>query len=508
MVSSKVSLICGTVSVLLGGFVLFAWITNNISLIQIRPSLVPMSFLTALGFAISGIGLVLLNRLSLEKARTLGIALLALSGLSFTTFLSPGAIVSTYFLLPEDLPWNSVSPSTALCFLLAGVAFLVVTDSRLLNKGTLIAGMLGALIFSLGSVGLFMNLMELNQQDGWSEWVRMAVHVPGGFGVLAIGLIAFSWRNEQRKVIGSPEWMPVLVGLGGIIMTVGLWIHTDGEDQAFLPTGVLVFGLLMALSLAMTVYFLQRERGLLEQLHHSHHGLEREIAERKQAEERLRNSRGELRNLNHRLQSIREEEKSKIAREVHDELGQVLTALKMDLSCLEEEVALDPKVFGEKILSMENLLDQTVETVQRICLELRPKILDVFGLSDAIEWQTKEFQRNTGISCELAIEQRDLSLDSERSITCFRVLQEALTNVARHAKATHVHIRIAKDEGNVQLEVIDNGEGIEEHQVFHSHSLGLIGIRERVHHVEGEVSITGKPGQGTRVSVNIPCQHP
>ncbi|MGB0911230.1 MAG: sensor histidine kinase, partial [Nitrospirales bacterium] len=190
----------------------------------------------------------------------------------------------------------------------------------------------------------------------------------------------------------------------------------------------------------------------------------------------------------------------------HDELGQVLTALKMDLSCLEEEVSHNPQVFGEKIQSMENLLDQTVETVQRICLELRPKILDVFGLSEAIEWQTKEFQRTTGISCELVIEQKELSLDSERSITCFRVLQEALTNVARHAKATHVHVRVAKNKDSVRLEVIDNGEGIEEHKVFHSHSLGLIGIRERAHHVKGEVSITGSRGQGTHVSVNIPYQ--
>ncbi|MGB0910994.1 MAG: hypothetical protein ACPGYT_11580, partial [Nitrospirales bacterium] len=253
--SSKLSLVCGMGSILVGGLVLFAWTTNNIALIQIRPSLVPMSYLAALGFTCSGIGLIQLNRFSFSHARLLGILLLGISIFALTSTFSPGGLVSGFLLSHRQAQLQSISPSTALCFLLSGIAFLCVADNRFAKNGTLIAGMLGALIFFLGSVGLLVNLMDVSQSDGWSQWVRMAVHVPGGFGVLAI---AFSWQNEQRKIIGSPEWMPVLVGLGVIIMTFGLWVHTDGGVEAFLPTAVLVFGLLMALSLAMAVHFLQR----------------------------------------------------------------------------------------------------------------------------------------------------------------------------------------------------------------------------------------------------------
>ena len=216
--------------------------------------------------------------------------------------------------------------------------------------------------------------------------------------------------------------------------------------------------------------------------------------------------------MSNRLQSIREEEKTKIAREVHDELGQVLTVLKMDLSSLKDEVFRDQSMFREKIQSMADQIDQTVGTVQRICLELRPKILDVFGLGEAIEWQTTEFQNRTGIQVQLVMDPEmnpeNVLVDSERAITCFRVLQEALTNVARHAEATQVQIHVKQETGFCHLDVLDNGKGIADHEVANSHSLGLIGIRERVLHLGGEVSIKGRPGHGTHISIKVPCSKP
>lgn len=492
--SSKFSLFCGVALILLGGFVLYAWATHNIALIQIRPTLVPMSVSAALGFGLSGLGLILLNILRTREASMVGVLTLMLGVLAFVTIMLPW----------ELFGHTSMAPNTALCFTLVGIAIFAVTQRRLLTKGTLVSGVLGAFIFALGSVALFAHLMDLSLAQGWGSVLRMAVHEPGGFGILAIGLIAFSWQNEKHKVIGSPQWLPVLVGVGGMILSLGLWIHLDVPKQSFAAMAVLMFGLLMTSLLSVAVFFMQRERRLLGQLHFSHQGLEKEIIERKQAEEHLRISRGELRDLSQRLQSIREEEKTKIAREVHDELGQVLTVLKMDLSCLEEEVSRDPKVFREKIQSMGNFLDQTVQTVQRICLELRPKILDVFGLAEAIEWQTKEFQHRTGISCDLFMNKETVELDSARSITCFRVLQEALTNVARHANATHVHIRMVQDNGYIVLEIKDNGQGIESQKISNSHSLGLIGIRERVLPLGGEVDIQGVAGEGTQLTVKIP----
>ena len=474
---------------------LFAWSTNNIALIQIRPTLVPMPINAALGFGFSGLGLILLNVLRAREAKVVGILTLILGLSALATLMMPWKLFGDSSLM---------SPNAALCFSLVGVAFLAVTNPRFSTIDTQISGVLGAIIFALGSVALFAHLIDVTPTQGWGRFVRMAVHAPGGFGILAIGLIAFSWKNEKQKVIGSPQWLPVLVGVGVMTISLGLWVHLDIPKPSFIATAVLMFGFLMAVLLAVAVFFMQRERRLLEQLHLSHQGLEKEIFERKQIEEHLRTSRGELRNLSHRLQSIREEEKTKMAREVHDELGQVLTALKMDLSCLDEEPSQESKSFCDKIKSMGDLLDQTVHTVQRICLELRPKILDVFGLAEAIEWQTKEFQDRTGISCDLKMGKESVKLDAECSIAFYRVLQEALTNVVRHAQATHVEVRVGPTKGYLLLEVQDNGLGIEDHKVFHSHSLGLIGIRERVLLLDGEVSIRGRQGEGTLVSIKIP----
>ena len=482
----------------------FAWVTQNIALIQIRPTLVPMSINAALGFLLSGLGLMLLNFLFFREAQIVGALTLGLGGLTLLDFLFPLQMVSDLFISLEAPRFRPMAPTTAFCFTLVGMAFLAVTNERLHNKGTLISGVLGAIIFALGSLGLFAHLMDLSPTKGLGRIMRMAVHTPGGFGFLGVGLIAVSWRNEQQKVIGSPQWLPILIGVGVMTITFGLWIHLDVKEQSLVATAVLGFGLLMASVLSVGVHFMQRERRLLEQIHLSHQGLEREINERKQIEEYLRISQQELRNLSHRLQTVREDEKTKIAREVHDELGQILTVLKMDLSSLEQERALDPKAFREHIQSMADRLDQTVQTVQRICLELRPKILEVFGLIEAIEWQTKEFQHRTGLQCDMVMDHVKVELDSERSIACFRVLQEALTNVARHANATHACVRVRIENGYLLLEVTDNGEGIEDDKISNSHSLGLIGIRERAHHFGGEVSIKGKRGEGTQLSVKIP----
>ena len=501
---SKLSLLCGAVVILLGGFVLFAWVTNNVILIQIRPTLVPMPINAAIGFMLSGVGLIFLNFYFLREARIAGALTLAMGGLSFLEFLLSRRSLGDLFILGGASYFQPITPNTALCFTLVGMAIFSVSHHRWHGKGTLISGVLGAIIFAFGSLAFFTHLMGVGMAEGAGQIMGMAVHAPGGFGFLAVGLIAFSWRNEQQKVIGSPQWLPVLIGVGVVTVTFGLWIHVDVRQQAILGTAILVFGLLVASVLTVGVHFLQRERRLLEDLHRSHLGLEMEIRERKQMEERLQISQEELRNLSHRLQVVREEEKSKIAREVHDELGQTLTVMKMDLLSLEEEATHDTKAFRQKIQLMADRLDLTVQTVQRICLELRPKILEVFGLLDAIESQTEEFQQRTGIQCRLTTDQENFALDSERSMACFRVLQEALTNVARHAKATQVFVRVIPDKGFFRLEVEDNGRGIEEDEIYNPKSLGLIGIRERIHQLAGTVSITGRRGKGTLLSIRIP----
>ncbi|MGH7595821.1 MAG: response regulator [bacterium] len=232
----------------------------------------------------------------------------------------------------------------------------------------------------------------------------------------------------------------------------------------------------------------------------------RDITESKLAEQELRNSREQLRNLSVYLESVREEERTHIAREIHDELGQVMTALKMDLSWLSKRLPKEHEPLLEKTKSMSKLIDMTVQTVQRISAELRPGLLDDLGLVAAIEWQTGQFRERTGIECEAALDLDGVNLDRERSTMFFRILQEALTNVVRHAQATKVKIDLTKRGRKLLLKVRDNGKGITNNQVYETKSLGLIGMRERAHHFRGNVKIKGIQNKGTILLVSMPLE--
>lgn len=232
--------------------------------------------------------------------------------------------------------------------------------------------------------------------------------------------------------------------------------------------------------------------------------LQQEIAERKKAEEDLRQSQEQLRDLALHLQLIREEERSRIAREIHDELGQALTALKMDVHWLGLRLAADQQVQMHKIKSMSGLIDTTVQAVRRISSELRPGLLDDLGLTAAIEWQAQEFCSRAGLRCHIRSEPEDIILDQSRSIALFRIFQEALTNVARHAQATRVEVILEKNTETVEMEIRDNGKGITAEQLAASRSFGIIGIRERVYSLGGELRIKGALQQGTIVHVSLP----
>lgn len=212
----------------------------------------------------------------------------------------------------------------------------------------------------------------------------------------------------------------------------------------------------------------------------------------------------QLRNLSSRLQTIREEERTMIAREIHDELGQVLTVLKIQISLLSNKLREDQSYLKEKIESASRVIDRTVESVQRISAKLRPGILDDLGLIPAIEWQAQDFQESTGINCRLSLLKEEVEMDQEKSTAIFRIFQEALTNVARHASADMIYVGMRTEEKNLVLEIEDNGRGITREQLHDSRSLGLLGMRERAYILGGTVIITGKPGMGTSVKVSMP----
>jgi signal transduction histidine kinase len=219
--------------------------------------------------------------------------------------------------------------------------------------------------------------------------------------------------------------------------------------------------------------------------------------------ERLRESEDKLRRLAAHLISIREEERAHIAREIHDELGQVLTGLKMEVTWLAKRLKEKPLI--EKTDSMCALIDSTVQTVRKIATGLRPEMLDDMGLVAAVAWQAKEFQKRTGIRCRASLPP-ETKLDIDVSTTMFRIFQEILTNVARHSRATRVDIELEVADSEVSLEVVDNGIGIQDDELTAKKSLGLLGMQERALLFGGEVSVIGSPGHGTRVSVTIPLR--
>lgn len=228
-------------------------------------------------------------------------------------------------------------------------------------------------------------------------------------------------------------------------------------------------------------------------------GVIRDMTERQE-------SRRALQELTRRLESVREEERKRIAREIHDELGQALTALKLDLVWLQERLPPEAEALIRFAEGIQGLIDRTIGQVRRIAAELRPGVLDDLGLAPAVEWYAEEFGKHTGITPEITVRGGERELDGERATALFRILQEALTNVARHAGARQVHISLEMGDAEAVLEVRDDGRGIREDEMRGTGSLGLLGMRERGAALGGMVTVERLGGgqQGTAVRARLP----
>jgi PAS domain S-box-containing protein len=227
-----------------------------------------------------------------------------------------------------------------------------------------------------------------------------------------------------------------------------------------------------------------------------------DLTERRKMESELRNSKELLENLYQHLNEVRENERATISREIHDELGQSMTALKLDLNQMHKYVGTNPEAII-KLDSMIELVSNTIKDVQRISSDLRPGILDDLGLVSAIEWYCDEFEKRTGIKCSQKLENSAFS-DPRINLTFFRALQEALTNVIRHAKASYVNVKLHQSNKGVTLTIQDNGIGIPEVKIKSYKSMGLISMRERVRQLNGKIDISSKKGDGTKLTVFIP----
>jgi len=229
-----------------------------------------------------------------------------------------------------------------------------------------------------------------------------------------------------------------------------------------------------------------------------------DITVQKKAQQELERSREELRNLSGHLQFVREEERASVARKIHDELGQSLTALQMDLSWLTGRLPVDQKDIHDKTRSMSDLVNATVESVHDITAKLRPSLLDDLGLQAAVEWQIDDFLKRYSIRCHKHIRCGDVVINKTVSTAVFRILQEILTNIARHSKATQCRINLTASEKELCLEASDNGVGITQWQADDTKSYGIIGMRERAHLLGGAVQIRNAKPSGTTVKVLIP----
>jgi two-component system sensor histidine kinase UhpB len=231
--------------------------------------------------------------------------------------------------------------------------------------------------------------------------------------------------------------------------------------------------------------------------------ISRDIGERRDFEEKLKQRTNQLRNLASKLQSVREEERKMISREIHDELGQMLTVLKIQISLLSNKIT-DNDLIKSKFKSVEKLIDNSIESVQKIASKLRPGLLDELGLIPAIEWQTQDFMEKTGIDCECSLPKEEIDLDQEKSTALFRIFQESIFNTARHANASKIIINLQEFNNNLVLDVIDNGKGITQNQLSDPKSLGLLGMKERALIFGGSVEIKSSMNNGTTVKAVIP----
>jgi signal transduction histidine kinase len=303
-------------------------------------------------------------------------------------------------------------------------------------------------------------------------------------------------------------YLAVPLAARGQVLGVMLWVTTAASNRWLEQRHVLLAEVLahrLALALDNARLYADLEARVVERTA----ALQREIAERRAAELELEHSRDLLRDLSARLQAVREEERTRIAYRIHDDLGQQLAGMKMDLAWLTRQLqAVEPSArVRDKLLGMTQLVDSMVNTVRLITTELRPGLLDDFGLPAALEWQVQEFQQRTGIRSEFQ-GAAELQLDSERATALFRIVQEALTNVSWHAQASRAIVRLDLLPDQVRLTIEDNGQGIAPETITSPKSLGLVGMHERARRLGGELEIKARPGGGTQVIVQVPLEGP
>jgi PAS domain S-box-containing protein len=233
-------------------------------------------------------------------------------------------------------------------------------------------------------------------------------------------------------------------------------------------------------------------------------GTTQDVTEQRQAEETLQNSHEEIRKLNEHLQKVREDERRSIAREIHDELGQQLTAIKMDVAWIDKKIPESESDLKQKLKNMIVLLDGSNQSIRRILSELRPRILDDHGLVEAIKWLGGQYTKTTGVPVRFSFPEKDIKVPEQVATTVFRLCQEAVTNIAKYAQAKDVFIYISITGENITVGIEDDGIGFDPATIQNKKSFGILGMKERVLAKGGNFALISLPGRGTKITANLP----
>lgn len=437
-------------------------------------------------------------------------------------------IILVEYILPDELPiapfirfldpadnTSKIAPNSALCMWLvaSGMLLMASANEKRVRLGQALC-LLTLLVASLALIGHSYTIESFYGIETYSE-----LSAAGAFGYVTLALGCLFVRPQKgivrmfvmgnaagvmtRRLYGPIILLPPILGFLSLV-SVEVWKWYD------LPFGIAIFAIACILLLASIVAMTSVR---LEAIDISRAKAEEELGRTIDA---LEHSRVQLRELSAHTQEVQEEERLRIAREVHDELGQSLTAIKMDVALLKNHVPNGTSQsvangtntsdgFEKRTAAILSLVNATIKTVQRISAELRPSLLDDLGLAAAIEWQSKQYEERAKV--QIDVDADDISLDRERAIAIFRIFQEALTNIMRHANAKHVHVSLHRSNDTLVLETYDDGVGFDPNATRSAPSLGLIGMRERATLAGGTLTINSAPGSGTSVVLNMPLHH-
>ena len=500
--------LAGAVVIMLGGSSLAGWIFHVSILKTALPGLVSMKANTAVCLILSGISLLLQaspdlrGTLRRPAARPLACIVIVTALLTLTEYGLGADLGLDRFLFPKEareagasFP-GRMSFATGLDFVLLGLA-LVTLDWRVGARHHYPAQYLvlaGGVVAFVAFMGYFYGIESFSHLKAYAS---IALNTAVAFWVLCIGIlfarpghgIMAVFTSDRPGGILSRRMLPAAI-LGPLL---GGWLCVLGvRDGAFgLGFGSALYATVLIAAFSALIVWAAS-------------ALNSADSERRQGAEALRQS-------NARLQAVREEERTRVAREIHDVLAQELTRLKLDIAWMTRRITAPIETGKQetvlaKLGGMSEVTDTAIRSVQRIATELRPVVLDTLGLYAAIEWQARDFEQRTGIQTYAVVPEADPCLERDHSTALFRILQESLTNVARHSRASQVHIELVPDKEILFLRVRDNGRGITETELENPRSVGIVGMRERASLLGGQCRIGRFPNGGTIVEARLPLK--